>query len=175
MTSRARTVIPPLLCAGALAACGGGPRPATRPGGGPAQTVAVTDSPAGNPTLASSATQAAANLAGSWALRAEDRVRRGPLLELAIDSVTGWTFRVRVAFLMSGNVGIDPTRFETTSGTVSPDGLVRFTVTMRDQTEPVGQLSGTLEQDTIRLHTFRWAGEDQTAGGVRWLLVKQPS
>lgn len=99
----------------------------------------------------------------------------GPRLELAVDSVAGPTFRVRVAFLMQGNVGIEQSLFEPTVGRMDADGAVLLTVKLREQVEPMGEMSGVLAGDTIRLRTYRWAGEDQTAGGTRWLLVKQPS
>ncbi len=102
-------------------------------------------------------------------------MRRGPLLELAFDSVVGPTFRVRVAFLMQGNVGIEPSQFEPSLGHVDAQGVVQLTVRAREQAESMGEMSGLLVRDTIRLRTYRWAGEDQTAGGTRWLLVKQPS
>ncbi len=174
MKARTYAVIPLLVSATAVAGCGGGQRPATPPGGGQVQAAAATDTGAADAAVTTTVAQAPANLAGSWALRTEDHTRRGPLLELVIDSVTGAAFRVRVAFLMSGDVGIDPTRFESSPGTVDQGGVVSFSVKLGAQAEPVGQLSGTLGQDTIRLNRFRWAGEDQTAGGKRWLLVKQP-
>ncbi len=174
MIPRTNPVTPLLVCATLLAACSGQSRTPSPEAAAQARALAAADSALTGPTRAP-ASQAAADLAGSWALRNEARTRRGPLLELAIDSVTGSTFRVRVAFLMSGNVGIEPTRFEPTSGTVSPDHVVCLSVKMLEQAEPLGELSGTLARDTIRIHTFRWAGEDQTAGGIRWLLVKQPA
>lgn len=163
------------MCAVALAGCGGGQRPATPPGGGQAQTVAAADTEVANPTLTTSAPQAPANLAGSWSLRTEDRARLGPRLELAIDSLTGSAFRVRVAFLMQGNVGIEQSYFEPTRGRLDADGTIHLSVKMREQAEPMGEMSGTMAGDTIRLRIYRWAGEDQTTGGTRWLLVKQPS
>jgi len=99
----------------------------------------------------------------------------GPRLELAIDSVVGAGFRVSVAFLMQGNVGIEQSLFEPTRGRVDADGLVYLTVKARAQAEPMGEMAGVLARDTLRLRTYRWAGEDQTASGTRWLLVKQPS
>lgn len=173
--SRTVPVISLLVSATALPGCGGGQRPAaTPPGGGQAHTVPAADTTAAAPAVVASAPQAPANLAGSWALRVQDRTRRGPLLELAIDSVTGSAFRVRVAFLMQGNVGIEQSLFEPTLGRVDADGTLHLTVKARAQAEPMGEMSGVLAGDTIRLRSYRWAGEDQTAGGTRWLLVKQP-
>lgn len=174
MKVRTYAVLPFLVSTAALAGCGGAQRPATPPGSGQAQAAAAPDTGGVNPARVTAA-QAPAGLVGSWALRTAAGTRRGPLLELVIDSVTASTFRVRVAFLMSGDVGIDPTRFESSPGTIDQGGVVSFSVKMVVQAEPVGRLSGTLGQDTIRLNHFRWAGEDQTAGGTRWLLVKQPS
>jgi len=158
----------------ALVGCGGSPRPAAVPAGGEQRGTA----PAAETTPASPAAgvalQAPAGLAGSWALRAEGQERRGPILELAIDSVAGPSFRVRVAFLMQGNVGIEQSLFEPTRGRLDAGGMVYLTVKAREQTEPMGQMTGTLAGDTIRLRTYRWAGEDQTAGGTRWLLVRLP-
>ena len=162
-----------LLCA-AFAGCGGGQRAETPPAGGESQTAGAADS-ASRLSVAASGPQAPAGLAGSWALRAEDGRRRGPILELAIDSLAGPGFRVSLAFLMQGNVGIEQSLFEPTRGRVDADGVVHLTVKARAQAESMGEMSGVLGQDTIRLSTYRWAGEDQTAGGARWLLVKQPS
>ncbi len=173
MTTRAQIVISLWVCGTALAGCGGRSRSPSPQTAAQAQALAAADSALASPTPAAPARQAPASLAGSWALRTEDPTRRGPLLELAIDSVTGSVFQVRVAFFMSGNVGIDPARFEARAGTVSPDGVVRFSLKMREQAEPLAEMSGTMGRDTIRLHTFRWAGEDQTAGRTRWLLVRQ--
>lgn len=164
MKTRTYTAIAYLVSVVAASACGGRRQ---------AQEGAAADPGAPTPAVTAPGTQAA-NLGGSWALRAGDGTRRGPLLELVIDSVGSSAFRVRVTFLMSGDVGIDPGRFQPTAGTVGPTGVVRFALSMRDQTEPLGEMSGTVERDTIRLQTFKWAGEDQTAGGTRWLLVKQP-
>jgi hypothetical protein len=80
-----------------------------------------------------------------------------------------------MAFLMQGNVGIEQSLFEPTRGRVDADGVVYLTVKARAEAEPMGEMSGVLARDTIRLSTYRWAGVDQTAGGARWLLVKQPS
>lgn len=157
-----------------LVGCGGSRRPVRAPAGGE-QRGAV---PAAETTLVSpaagAAQQAPARLAGSWALRAEAEQRRGPILELAIDSVAGPSFRVRVAFLMQGDVGIEQSLFEPTRGRVDADGVVYLTVKAREQVEPMGEMTGTLAGDTIRLRTYRWAGEDQTAAGTRWLLVRLP-
>lgn len=175
MTSRPQPVIPVLLCAAALAGCGGGQRPETLPTGGEIQTDSAADSATASLAVAASGPQAPAGLAGSWSLRAEGGTRRGPMLELAIDSLAGPSFRVSVAFLMQGNVGIEPSLFEPTRGRVDADGVLYLTVKARAQAEPMGEMSGVLARDTIRLRTYRWAGEDQTGGGTRWLLVKQPS
>ena len=149
------------LVAAALLACGT-PRPAT-PAARPAAPAA--------PRLP----QAGA-LEGSWALRAVEPGRRGPRLQLAIDSARDSTFRTRVTFLMQGDVGLDPTRFAPTRGTVAPDGTVHLTVRLTGRSEPTGRLAGTLaaSRDTIRLVTFEWGGANATAGGVHWLLVRQP-
>jgi hypothetical protein len=173
MPSRSRTVIPLLLHTVLLAGCGGGQRPGTLPAGGEHQADSAADSAASLSIAAGP--QAPASLAGSWGLRADGGTRRGPILELAIDSLAGPTFRVSMAFLMQGNVGIEQSLFEPTRGRVDADGVVYLTVKARAQAEPMGEMSGVLARDTIRLRTYRWAGEDQTAGGTRWLLVKQPS
>jgi hypothetical protein len=153
-------------------ACHGGSRPPSPEGTERARALAAADSALAHPVSAQ-VSQQAANLTGAWALRVEGRTGRGPLLELAVDSVTATTFRVRVAFLMSGDVGIDPARFETTTGTVAGNGSVRLSVKMREQSDSLGQMVGNLGKDTIRLRAFRWAGEDQMAGGMRWVLVRE--
>jgi len=137
-----------------------------------AQALAAADSALAHP-ISAHVSQQAAGLTGTWALRQEGRTGRGPLLELAFDSVTATSFRARVTFLMSGNVGIDPSRFESTTGSLARDGLLRLGVKMRQQPDSLGQMAGILGQDTIRLRAFRWAGEDQTAGGARWMLIRQ--
>ena len=172
MSFRTRAVIPPLACAALLAACHSASRPPSPEAAQRAQALAAADSALAHP-ISAHVSQHAAGLTGAWALRVENQTGRGPLLELTLDSVTATTFRVRVTFLMSGNMGIDPTRFESTTGSLAKDGVVRFGVKMRDQPDSLGQITGLLGQDTIRLRAFRWAGEDQTAGGTRWLLVRQ--
>jgi hypothetical protein len=172
MMLRAGAVIPLFAWTALLTACHGRSRPPSPEGAQRARALAAADSALAYPTSARVSRQAA-NLSGAWALRVEGQTGRGPLLELALDSVTATTFRVRVMFLMSGNVGIDPARFETTTGTVARDGSLRLSVKMREQSDSLGQMAGTLGQDTIRLGAFRWAGEDQMAGGVRWVLVRE--
>jgi hypothetical protein len=154
-----------LILTGALAC--GTPRPSTRAAQRP-DSIARQAA-----TLPAPPVQAPAVLAGTWALRAENRAA-GPHLELSIDSISGATFRVRLAFLMQGDVGIDPRRFEPTRGDIGADGRVHLTVKARDRAEPFGEMAGTLAGDTIRLRIYRWAGEDQTAGGTSWILIKQP-
>lgn len=156
-----------------LAACGGGQRPETRLAGGGRETDSAADS---TPSLSvADGPQAPESLAGSWALRTEGGTRRGPILELVIDSLLGPSFRVSLAFLMQGDVGIEQSLFEPTRGRVDADGVIHLTVKAGAEAEPMGEMSGVLARDTIRLSTYRWAGVDQTAGGARWLLVKQPS
>jgi hypothetical protein len=111
-------------------------------------------------------------LEGSWSLRAQDASYRSLRLEVAFDSSTGSAFRARVVFMMSGDVGLDPTRFEPTRGEIGEEGRLHFTVKLKGRTEPTAEFSGTLAGDTIRLSTYRWGGEDQGAGGTRWLLVR---
>jgi hypothetical protein len=178
-----------LLAVAALAACGK-PRPATQ-GASPSPAVAVPDStladstaPRASATDSAAAARAAPThvpmqsspagaLVGSWVLRTLESSRRGPRLQLAIDSARGTTFRVRVAFLMQGDVGLDPTRFEATRGEITPDGMVHLTIQLRGRAEPEGELAGTLAGDTIRLGTFQWGNADQAATGVHWLLVRE--
>lgn len=164
--------MPLLPCAAVLAACHGASRSPSPQDTQQAQALAAAESALAHP-ISAHVSQQAAGLTGAWALRLMGQTGRGPLLELALDSVTAKTFRVRVTFLMSGNMGIDPARFEPTTGSVAPDGLLRFSVKMREQSDSLGQMAGVLGQDTIRLRAFRWSGEDQTAGGARWILVRQ--
>lgn len=96
----------------------------------------------------------------------------GPILELVIDSVSAAGFRVRIGFLLQGDVVIEPSRFEPAWGARSAD-TVRFGLRLRGQQEDMGQFQGVLARDTIRLARFRWAGEDQTARGLEWYLVRQ--
>jgi hypothetical protein len=182
-------VLRALLAVGALVACGK-PRPVTQgaspSAAAPVSDAALADSTAGRgrPTGSVAAPHAALapagaqrlpadGLEGSWVLRTLEPSRRGPRLQLAIDSTSGATFRVRVAFLMQGDVGLDPARFEPTRGEVAADGTVHLTIQLKGRAEPEGQLSGTLAGDTIRLAAFRWAGVDQAAGDVHWLLVRE--
>jgi len=167
-----RAVVPFFLCAACLPACRGGSRPPSPQDAQRARELAAADSALAHP-ISAHVSQQAASLTGEWALRVEGQTGRGPLLELALDSVTATAFRVRVTFLMSGNVGLDPARFETTTGAVARDGTVRFSVKMREQSDSLGQISGILGRDSIRLRAFRWAGADQMGGGVRWLLIRQ--
>jgi hypothetical protein len=148
-----------LLATGIAAACGS-PRPATQA----APTAHVAQRPS------------AAALEGSWSLRTVEPNRRGPRLQLAIDSASGSTFRVRVAFLMQGDVGLDPSRFEPTRGEIAPDGTVHLTIQVEGRAEPAGELAGTLAGtgDTIRLGTYQWGGANQAAAGIHWLLVREP-
>jgi hypothetical protein len=140
-----------------------------------ARRASVTDSAAAAHTalaLAPTQRSPAASLEGSWVLHTLEPGRRGPRLQLAIDSARGTTFRVRVAFLMQGDVGLDPARFAPTPGAVAPDGTVHLTIQLTGRGEPEGELVGTLVGDTIRLGTFRWGGVDQAAG-THWLLVRE--
>ncbi len=181
--------LPALLAA--VAACGN-PRPATQAAspapGAPAATDTIrTDSAAPNPGVADTAAAhavpaparaqrpPAAALEGSWFLRTVEPNRRGPRLQLAVDSVSDSTFRVRVAFLMQGDVGLDPSRFEPTRGAIAPDGTVHLSIRLKGRTEPTGTLVGVLVAtgDTIRLGTYQWGGANQAAGGVHWLLVRE--
>jgi hypothetical protein len=165
----ARTI--PVLLA-AAGACGPARPPAPAAAAAPA-AHAPTTAP---PVRADQRQLQAPALEGSWALRAVEQLRPGPRLQLAIDSVRDSTFRVRVAFLMQGDVGLDPTRFEPTRGEITPDGTIHLTIQLKGRTEPTGRLAGTLAEsgDTIRLNTYEWSGTNQTAGGVHWLLVRQP-
>jgi len=166
-----------LLAATAIAAACGGPRPATQAATPASRPAAAADSTAAAHTARvptpAQPPQAAA-LKGSWSLRAVEPTRRGPRLQLTIDSASGSTFRVRVAFLMQGDVGLDPTRFEPTRGEITPDGTVHLTIQLKGRTEPTGELAGTLAAtgDTIRLGTYQWSGANQAAGGTHWLLVR---
>ncbi len=117
--------------------------------------------------------QAATGLGGVWSLRSDSPRRIGPILDLALDSASGAGFRVRVAFLLQGDVGLDTARFEPTRGRVDPDSTVHLVVKLREQAQPVGEMSGRWAGDTIRLRMYRWGGEDQTARGVNWFLVRQ--
>jgi hypothetical protein len=171
------TPLPALLAAAAIAVACGNPRPATEtatPASSPATATDSTAAPpaARGPTPAQSP-QAAA-LEGSWSLRTVEPNRRGPRLQLHIDSASGSTFRVRVAFLMQGDVGLDPTRFTPTRGEIGADGVVHLTIQRTDRAEPSGELFGTLAGDTIHLRRYQWGGADQAAGGVHWLLVREP-
>lgn len=171
---RRRSVRFPLVASATLlAGCGASLRPAAMPAAGE-QRPTVSASGTAPATPAAATPQAPPELAGTWSLRAQGQTRRGPMLELTLDSLAGSTFRVRVAFLMQGDVGIEPSQFEPTVGRVSPGGRVHLTVKARGQEDPMGQMVGALARDTIRLHAYRWAGEDQTARGTRWLLVRQP-
>jgi hypothetical protein len=172
MMLRAGTLTPLLAWTATLVACHGGSRPPSPEGAQRARALAAADSALAHPVSAH-VSQQAASLTGAWALRVEGQTGRGPLLELTIDSVTATSFRVHVRFLMSGDVGIDPARFETTTGMVARDGSVRFSVKMRAQSDSLGEMAGTVGLDTIRLRAFRWAGENQMAGGARWLLVRE--
>lgn len=172
MSFCARAVIPWLASAALLAACHRASHQPSPEAAQRAQALAAAESALAHP-ISAHVSQQAAGLTGTWALRLEGQTGRGPLLEMALDSVTAVTFRVRVTFLMSGNVGIDPTRFESTTGSLGKDGSVRFSVKMREQSDSLGQMTGILGRDTIRLRAFRWAGQDQTAGGTRWLLIRQ--
>jgi hypothetical protein len=172
MMLRARAAAPLLGWTALIMACHGGSRPPSPEGAQRARALAAADSALARPVSAQ-LSQQVANLTGAWALRVKGQTGRGPLLELALDSVTATTFRVRVTFLMSGNVGIDPARFETTTGTVAGDGSVHLSVKMRAQSDSLGQMAGVLGQDTIRLRAFRWAGENQMTGGMRWVLVRE--
>lgn len=178
-----------LLAVAALAACGK-PRPAMQ-GAPPSPPAAVPDSnladstaPRTGATDSAAAARAALThvpmqpsparaLVGSWVLRTLEPGRRGPRLQLAIDSASGRTFRVRVAFLMQGDVGLDPTRFEATRGEIAPDGMVHLTIQLKGRTAPEGELAGTLAGDTIRLGTFHWGGANQATTSVHWLLVRE--
>ena len=173
---------PALLAAAVLLACGT-PHAATRaaspvPG---ATDATVADSAARSTRAvepaAPSRTQRtpAAALEGSWSLRTVEPRRGGPRLQLAIDSASDSTFRVRVAFLMQGDVGLDPTRFEPTRGSIAADGTVRLTIQIKGRPAPVARLAGTLAGtgDTIRLRRYESGGADLTAGGVHWLLVRE--
>jgi hypothetical protein len=178
-----------LLAVAVLVACGK-PRPVTH-SASPSPAAAVPDSTLADSTArrarpTDSAAVAHAALApapmqrspadaleGSWVLRTLEPSRRGPRLQLAIDSASGATFRVRVAFLMQGDVGLDPARFEPTRGQIAPDGMVHLTIQLKGRAGPEGELAGTLAGDTIRLGTFQWAGVNQAAGDVHWLLVRE--
>jgi hypothetical protein len=172
MNISARPVIPWLASAALLAGCHSASRLPSPEAAQRALALAAAESALAHP-ISAHVSQQAAGLTGAWALRQEGQTGRGPLLEVTLDSVTATTFRARVTFLMSGNVGIDPTRFESTTGSLGRDGLVRFSVKMQEQSDSLGQMTGVLGRDTIRLRAFRWAGEDQAAGGARWLLVRQ--
>jgi hypothetical protein len=159
-----------------LIGCGGPPQPhpgldtgAERPAPAP-EAVATSSARA---SVAPGTTQAATGLDGVWSLRSDSPRRIGPILDLAIDSASGAGFRVRVAFLLQGDVGLDTARFEPTRGRVDPDRTVSFVVKLREQASPLGEMTGRWDGDTIRLSTYRWAGEDQTARGVNWFLVRQ--
>lgn len=164
-----------------LIACSG-PRPDPGPHAGrkrptpAAETLATVPAPApAAPTAPgpAAAIQAASGLGGMWSLRSDSPRRIGPILDLAIDSATGTGFRVRVAFLLQGDVGLDTARFEPTRGRVDPDSAVHLVVKLREQAQPVGEMSGRWAGDTIRLRVYRWAGEDQMGRGINWFLVRQ--
>ena len=174
---------PALLAVAALALACGGPRPATQAATPAAGAPISADStvrdsvPAARAAVPGAAQRSpAAALAGSWTLRAVEPGGRGPRLQLAIDSAGDSTFRVRVTFLMQGDVGIDPTRFEPTRGEIAPDGTIHLTIRIAGRAEPTGRLAGTLAEagDTIRLETFQWSGTNQVAGDVHWVLVREP-
>ena len=145
-----------------LIACGGRQRvdqvpqsTAARPGesGAPEQDRAVT-------------------VVGSWALRALNRERVGRLLQLALDSASGQSFRTRVTLLMQGDVGIDPAGFTPTAGSITADGAIRIEI-RNTRGAPPGFIVGRVAGDTIHLLEFSWGGEDQMVGGTRWALVRE--
>lgn len=130
---------------------------------------------AGDQPAASSAAMPAAQaqgVVGNWVLRRTDDQPQGTRLELVLDSAVGATFRARIAFLMQGNVGIDPSVFGAGRGDISTDSIVRVELGFTTPTPPA-RLGGPLAGDTIRLTEFVWAGEDQLRTGTPWVLVRQ--
>jgi hypothetical protein len=128
---------------------------------------------AAHPGLAQAAGQdPAAAVAGAWALRALNRERVGQMLQLTLDSTNGRAFRTRVTFLMQGDVGIDPAQFTPTPGSVTADGGIRIEV-RNTRGAPPGVILGRVAGDTIHVVEFSWGGENQLAGGTRWILVRE--
>ena len=113
----------------------------------------------------------AARAVGSWTLRATNRDNPGMRLGLTLDSATGRTFRTRVAYLMQGDLGIDPSAFLPTPGSVTADGAIRIEIG-NNRGAPPGLIVGRLAGDTIHVAEFTWGGESQMARGTTWVLER---
>lgn len=113
-------------------------------------------------------------VAGTWALRSPDG-SPGLRLELIFDSTAGSSFRARVAFLMQGDVGMDPSLWQPGRGEIEGDTLIRVELRATSASVPPSRIVGRLAGDTIVIRELVWAGEDRAAGGRRWILVRQAS
>jgi hypothetical protein len=114
----------------------------------------------------------AAEVVGTWELRASNRERTPLLLQLVLDSASGRAFRTRVGFLMQGDMGIDTANFVPTPGRVAATGAIHIEVG-NSRGAPPGVIVGRATRDTIYVTEFIWGGEDQARGGTRWMLVRQ--
>lgn len=114
------------------------------------------------------------SLVGRWELAAERPPAYGPGLRITldIDSVASDSVIGRVVFMFSGNVGIDPARFQPLAGRIDADTVIHLVANPVQPDGPRLRFVGRVAQDSIALREL-WVGPDDVARGeARWWLIK---
>ncbi len=135
------------------------------------------EAPPGEPTPAVAplpASGASTTLTGRWNLVPDTLTPRRPGLQmtLAIDSGGAETFRGRVVFFFSGDVGIDPRIFKPFVGRWE-DRTASIVVEPADRDAPQLTFAGRARGDTIYLDLFTMGPDTLSGGAVPWLLVRE--
>lgn len=153
----------------ALASCGRGspdPAPAREPGQS-TEEGHIRTSPLG---------PGASDLTGSWELRSDPaQPMPGFRLSLTVDSVVEGRYFGRITNFFSGNVGRNPREFETFSDSILPGGRLTIPIRTVEGGPPRIRLEGTLQTDTIRLHTFVLGPDTLSNSARQWMLVRKRS
>jgi len=95
-----------------------------------------------------------------------------PWFALAVDQVTGRTFKGHVVNIFAGDVGLDPSQFGPIQGTLTADTAFTLRFGSRDPKDPkaipVSQWRGIVRNDTWDVQSLNWAGMEWVSGEREW-------
>jgi hypothetical protein len=107
---------------------------------------------------------------GTWDLSLPPGLR-GPLLSIAVDSARDSSFYGRLSRAFSGDLDVSA-NFPSFQGTIDQEGIVRITIAPGQQGPPAVRIEGRLENDSLRLSSFVWGGDEQVKPDRGWEFRK---
>ncbi len=95
------------------------------------------------------------------------------MVEIRVDSVRSPRVYGGLTHFFTGDVGLDPARFDQFDGAVTADSFVAFTISTSENPPALFSIAGTLVPDTIRVTRFILGPDTLSDRDREWLLVRK--